>query len=203
MKQALALFLILIILFSSYSCSGGGKMEKLKGKKIVMIIAPENFRDEEYQIPKEIFESYGISVTTASTRTGRAKGMLGAEVNLEYAILDLRPSDFDAVVVVGGVGSREYLWNSPEVINFVKKAYELEKIVAAICLSPVVLAKAGILRDKKATVYPDREAIELLKENGANYTGKGVEVDGRIVTGNGPKMAKHFAEEIVKLLEKQ
>lgn len=203
MKQALALFLILIILFSSYSCSGGGKMEKLKGKKIVMIIAPENFRDEEYQIPKEIFESYGISVTTASIRTGKAKGMLGAEVNLEYTILDLRPSDFDAVVVVGGVGSREYLWNSPEVINFVKKAYELEKIVAAICLSPVVLAKSGILRDKKATVYPDREAIELLKENGANYTGKGVEVDGRIVTGNGPKMAKHFAEEIVKLLEKQ
>ncbi len=203
MKHVLALFLILIISFSSYSCLGGGKMEKLKGKKIVMIIAPENFRDEEYQIPKEIFESYGISVTTASTRIGKAKGMLGAEVNVEYTTLDLRPSDFDAVVVVGGVGSRDYLWNSPEVINFVKKAYELEKIVAAICLSPVVLAKAGILKDKNATVYPDREAIELLKENGANYTGKGVEVDGTIVTGNGPKMAKHFAEEIVKLLEKQ
>jgi len=124
-------------------------------------------------------------------------------VSVEYTILDLRPSDFDAVVVVGGSGSKVHLWNSPELINFVKKAYELEKVVASICLSPVVLAESGILKDKKATVYPDREAIELLKESGAKYTGKGVEVDGKVVTANGPKMAKQFAEEIVKLLEKE
>ena len=47
------------------------------------------------------------------------------------------------------------------------------------------------------------ERIELLKESGAKYIGKGVEVDGKVVTANGPKMAKQFAEEIVKLLEKE
>lgn len=201
--KGILIFSLIFILLLSTSCTGGGRMEKLKEKKIVMIIAPDGFRDEEYKIPKEIFENHGISVTTASTKTGKAKGMLGAVVNVEYTVLDLRPSDFDAVVVVGGIGSKNYLWNSPEIINFVKKAYELEKIVAAICLSPVILAKSEVFKDKKATVYPDREAIDLLKKSGANYTGRGVEVDGKVVTANGPKMAKQFAEEIVKLLSKE
>ena len=63
---------------------------------------------------------------------------------------------------------------------------------------PVILAKAGLLKNRKATVFPD--GADILIQNGAEYTAKPVEVDGQIVTGNGPQASKDFANELLKLL---
>jgi len=73
---------------------------------------------------------------------------------------------------------------------------------AAIGLSPVVLAKAGILKGIKATVYPDDKAIDELKKNGAGYKNKDVITSGSIITARNPESAKKFAEEICSFLTK-
>jgi len=70
--------------------------------------------------------------------------------------------------------------------------------VAAICISPVTLARAGILKNRRATVFPT-EAEELKKE-GAIYTGAPVEEDGRIITASGPEAAGEFGERIASVL---
>ena len=80
-------------------------------------------------------------------------------------------------------------------------AFRAEKIVSAICISPVVLARAGILKGKKATVFPDSEGIRELKKAGAIYIQKSVVVDGKVVTGDGPDAASRSAQEIIKLLK--
>jgi protease I len=77
--------------------------------------------------------------------------------------------------------------------------YDSGKIVAAICLAPAILAKAGLLSGVKATCTPDEE--ENLVAGGAEYTGAPVEVDGKIVTGSGPDAARRFGEKIVELLK--
>ena len=75
------------------------------------------------------------------------------------------------------------------------------KVVAAICSAPVVLANAGLVADRKVTVFADdKDSVEA---GGAYYTGRTVEVDGQIVTANGPGAAKEFAEEILKAIDWQ
>jgi len=172
----------------------------LEGKKILMVIAQQDFRDEELFEPKAVFEGVGASVFVAAPRKETATGMLGGEVLPDFAISDVNASEFDAVVVVGGSGSPKYLWDNTQLRNLVKDAYASGKVVAAICLSPVVLARAGILKGKEATVFPSSDAVAELKKGGAIYKDESVVIAGRVVTGRDPASAEAFANAIASLL---
>lgn len=172
----------------------------LSGKNILMIIASNNFRDEEYKYPREVFESEGAKITVASSTKREVTGMLGMKVNPDILLNEVVIDNYDAVVFVGGTGSIEY-WDNNWAHRIAKEAYEKCKIIGAICIAPVTLARAGLLRGKKATVYSSE--IDNIKKEGAIYTGKPVEVDGTIVTGNGPSAAKEFSEKIVDLLKQK
>ena len=169
-------------------------------KKILMIIAHQNFRDEELLIPKKLFESEGYNVVIASTSLKPAKGMLGAVVTPQILIDQVRVEDYDAIVFVGGVGAQEY-FNNSVAHKIAKEAVSKGKILAAICLAPRTLAEAGVLKGKKATVWVSEG--KTLEAKGAYYTGKPVEVDGNIVTGSGPQAAEEFGKTILKLLKSQ
>ena len=167
-------------------------------KKVVMIIAENGFRDEELLEPKEILEGSGIEVKVASTTLNYAKGMLGASVKPDILVKDINANDFAAVVFVGGSGATQY-WDDPIALKLAEQAASAQKIVAAICIAPVTLARAGILKGKRSTVFSS-EAQEL-KAAGADYTGKAVERDGNIITADGPFSAKQFGEELLKALK--
>ncbi|UGV40964.1 DJ-1/PfpI family protein [Methanococcoides orientis] len=167
-------------------------------KKILMIVAQENFRDEEFFEPKEVFEKSGAKVTVASNTTKKAKGILGGEVKPDLSISDVNIDEYDAISITGGGGSRQYLWNNNELQDIVKKAYEKGKVVAAICISPVVLANAGVLEGKKSTVFKNDETVSILKDKGAKHKDKGVISDGKIVTGRDPKSAKEYGKAVLK-----
>ena len=76
---------------------------------------------------------------------------------------------------------------------------EKGKVVSAICLAPVILANAGVLKGRKATV--SGQEAKAIEAKGAVYTQPGVTVDGNIVTGNAPKSSKLFGETICGLLQ--
>jgi len=173
----------------------------MKNAKVLMVIAPKDFRDEELFEPMAVFESNGLEVDVVSTTKGECVGMLGNKITVEKTIYDVSPDDYVAIVIVGGIGSKEYLWNNTKLIELVKEFYSQNKVVSAICLSPVVLAKAGILKNKKATVYPAPEAIEELKKAGAIYEDRGVVVDGNVVTAKSPDYARVFGLEVLKAIE--
>ena len=72
-------------------------------------------------------------------------------------------------------------------------------MIASICASPaVVLAPFGVLDGKKATCFPAPDFVDVL---GKSYTGKNVEIDGHVITANGPKSAMEFALKICKYLQ--
>ena len=166
-------------------------------KKILMVIAPENFRDEEFFEPEKIFEDNGVVVTIASTSTATAKGMLGATVKPDMVFSDVNMSEYNAIVIVGGAGSKNYLWGNMELQHLVKDAYARNMVVSAICISPVVLARAGVLEGKRCTVFSDPECVNELKEHGAVYVNKDVVVSDNIITGRDPKSAKSFARAVL------
>lgn len=70
---------------------------------------------------------------------------------------------------------------------------EAGKPLGAICIAPLILAKAGVLKGRKATVWDSGgEQIAILKAHGAVYTDQAVVIDGSVVTGNGPGAAGEF-----------
>ena len=177
--------------------------KNLKEKSIVMIIAFRDFRDAEYFVPKEILEEAGAEVKTVSNQKGIAIGADGGEVEVDLLINELNPAEFDGVVFIGGPGAIQYLDNE----NSYKVAQETvsqNKILASICVSPVILAKAGVLSGKRATVWSsplDKSPVRILEKNEAIYQEKSVVVDGKIVTANGPAAAEEFAKAIITALK--
>lgn len=166
---------------------------------ILFIIAKINFRDEEYLEPKSILEKSGMKIVTASSSIGEAKGMLGVKVKVDTTIDKVNVSDYDAVIFVGGTGAEEY-FNNKIAHKIVLDTVSQNKLLGAICIAPVILAKSGVLKNKRATVFSSEQ--NELKKYGALYTNKGVEIDGKIVTAAGPKFATEFGEKIKELLKK-
>lgn len=174
--------------------------ERLGGKKILMVIARDNFRDEEYSYPKEIFESFGARVTVAAETSRECRGMLGLKVSPQLPIRNVRPADYDAVVIVGGKGAQQYLWEDAELQNIIQKSHASGKIIGAICLGVVVLARAGILGGKRITFYRTPESIGEVQNVQAEYVPQQVVIDGDIITADGPRSAKDFGKAIADAL---
>jgi len=193
----LGIILLMMGMFCSNASQGGEKMTKLTEKKAVMIIAERNFRDEELLKPKEILEKRGVKVTVASTSLNVAKGMLGARVKPDILVKEIKVDDYDAIIFVGGSGASQY-WNDPLAHNITKEAVKKNKILCAICIAPVTLANAGVLSGKKATVWPSEKG--KLEAKGASYTGNPVQVEGKIITAEGPQAAEEFGRSIVEAL---
>ena len=170
---------------------------KLAGKKVLMVIASNNFRDEEYSDPRKALEDAGARVTVACSTLDTAKGKLGLEVKPDILIGNVKESDYDGVVFVGGGGSKEY-FDSPVAHKLAQNFYSHNKLTSAICIAPAVLANAGLLKQKRATSFPS--SAETLKAKGAVFTGGDVESDGKLVTGSGPEAAKKFGEKLVEVL---
>jgi protease I len=169
----------------------------LSSKKVLMIVAPANFRDEELLRPKEILEKAKAKITIASKGVKTAKGMLGSSVSVDLDLGQVDVKNYDAIVFVGGTGAEVY-FNDSTALKIAREAYEQGKIVAAICIAPSILANAGILEGKQATAFPS-EASNL-EANGASYTGEAVTIDGRIITAKGPEAASQFGNAIAKAL---
>ncbi|MDR2854722.1 MAG: DJ-1/PfpI family protein [Methanomicrobiales archaeon] len=171
-------------------------------KQALIIIAPQDFQDDELSKTVRELEKKNISYTITSTREGLAVGMNGGKILIDKTISDLSHSTepYAALILIGGSGTPAALWNNKKLHALVTEYYKQQKIVAAICLAPVVLARTGILQGKKATVFFDDTPVAELKKGEAIYVGSPVVVDGTIITANGPSAAPAFGEKIAKAL---
>ena len=196
-KTSLIFALVLSLGIIVNASQGGENMAKLKGKKAVMVIAEKNFRDEELFEPKKILEAEGVKVIVVSTSFNIARGMLGGKVKPDMLLSEIKVDDYDAIIFVGGSGASQY-WNDSLAHNIAKEAVEKNKVLGAICIAPVTLANAGVLTGKKATVWPSEKG--KIEAKGAIYTGESVQIEGKIITAEGPQAARRFGEAIAKVL---
>lgn len=169
--------------------------------KICIVIAPEDYQDVEYQTPREILEKNGHEIIVAGSRTGTAHGKLGGTTEIEKEIKEINASDFDAIICVGGPGAVNYQ-HDQTLHELLKAFFDANKLCCAICIAPTILAYAGILNGKDATVWTDSQNTQakILKDQGATYKPSAVVVDKNIITADGPKAAKKFGKTINKSL---
>ena len=178
-----------------------GKIKMTLEKRVLIVIAPLKFRDEELSEPIYYLEKNGIGYDIVSTRKGLALGMLGGKVLIEKTIQDIDTAGtarYSGIIIVGGGGAPEFLWDYAPLLDMVREFEKDEKVISAICLSSVVLARAGVLKGKKATVWNDDTAIAGIKEGGAVFKPEPIVTDGRIITANGPLAAAGFGEKVAR-----
>jgi protease I len=167
-------------------------------KKIAMFIAFQGFRDEEYIEPKKVLEAAGHKVVTVSTAKGVAKGKFRITAQVGKTVDEIDPADYDALTLVGGPGALEQL-DTPKVHALFIKAAALGKLIGAICISPVILAHAGVLKGKTVTCWPDGSAD--IEKGGGKYTGADLEIDGKLITANGPVPSRKYGQALTEALK--
>lgn len=169
---------------------------------IVLVVAFSGFQPLEYEIPKKILTDAGFKVITASTMLGNATDQNGKPIKVDSALEKLTVADFDGIFFVGGPGALDNLDNATS-HKLLQSAAAAHKPYGAICISPRILAHAGVLKHKKATGWDDDgELAAIFKKYGVTYVHKPVVVDGNIITANGPAAAQEFGKSIVNLFKK-
>ena len=163
----------------------------------VIIFLADGLEEVEALTVVDYLRRVNIEVDMVSiTDENQVKGEHDVKVITDKVIRDVNASDYDGVVIPGGMPGASNLRDSEKVIEIVKSMNEDTKMIAAICAGPIVLDKAGIIKGKKVTSYPGFE--DQLKD--ASYEETSVVKDGNIITSRGPALAVDFALEIVKYL---
>lgn len=169
--------------------------------KVLLLIAQEGFQTKEYHDPKRVLDAAGHMVTTASVDGGVAISNIGEKTRVDLALRDVHVEDYDAVFAMGGPGAIKFLDND-ETARIMKDAEAREGMYyGAICISPRILARAGVLRGKKVTGWDgDGRLAGIFEKTGVLYERAPVVTDGRVVTADGPASAEEFGRAIVRTL---
>lgn len=166
-------------------------------KKVLLVIARKDFRDEELFHTKEEIEKKGSKVVIASTTISEVKGMLGGMATPDILLDKVNVDDYSAVIFIGGMGASEY-WDNKNAHKLLNEAYKANKLVGAICIAPTTLLNAGLLNGTKFNSWESE--VEKIKENGGIHENESVVVDKNVITANGPDAARSFGQKISELI---
>ncbi|MEI8229835.1 MAG: DJ-1/PfpI family protein [Candidatus Peregrinibacteria bacterium] len=170
-------------------------------KPILIILAQSGYQDLEYLGTREALEQGGFAITVASAAGGKCFGKLGGTVDASLSMKSVNFHDYEAVVFIGGPGAEAYTRN-PEALRIAHDAFDGTIPLAAICIAPLILAKARVLEGKRATVWDaNGEQAAILTQAKAEYTGERVTVDGLIITANGAEAAGDFGRAIAAVVK--
>jgi len=167
------------------------------GKRAVLIIGSQNFRDEELFDTKRVLDAAQVQTVIASTRTGVIQGVLGNVAEASIPVNRLKVDDYDAIIFIGGPGAAEYVSN-PTIMNMVRETVRKGKVLGAIGVAPTILANANVLAGIRATSFLSER--DRLVQAGAIYTVFAVERERSIITATGPDAAVQFGRAITNAL---
>ncbi len=165
-----------------------------------MVIAPQDYCARQLDVSRGIFEREGANVTVASVRTGRVRSLQGSLSTVRQTLSWLDPRDFDALLVVGGPGAEVHLWQDHCLQALLDGASAARKVVGAIGRASVVLARAGILAGRQASLNNRPEAREELRAANAKLEAQHVVRAEHIITATDVNSADIWADEVVRAL---
>ena len=176
-------------------------MARLDGKQIVIILGQKNYNDNEFNYLCEKLDQEVADVCIASNTMEKALGRIEGYVAPDCKIEDVNSDEFDAIILIGGYGARVYLWDDEITHELVRRHASSGKLVGAISTAPVVLANAGVLENKKATVYPDYVSVHALEDHGASHVYENVIVEDNIITASDSRFGDKFTDAIIDRLK--
>ncbi|MEN3029085.1 MAG: DJ-1 family glyoxalase III [Aquificaceae bacterium] len=161
----------------------------------VAVILAEGFEEVEAVAPIDVLRRAGVEVLVAGLSPEPVASARNLRILPDVTLEQLDPEELDMVILPGGAGGVERLKQDPRVERLIKAMQEKNKLIGAICAAPTALAKFGLLKGKRATVYPS--LVEEIKP--ALFVDQPVVEDQNILTSQGPGTALEFG---IKLAEK-
>ena len=173
-------------------------MSSVNKNNVLLFLSATDFNEEEYSIIRKLLLKYGKNIFITSDDHYVCSGSKGMKVKSDTSFYNINIKNFSAMVLIGGKGSKAY-WDNEKLHTIARNFNDAQKVIGAICSAPVILAKAGILKDKSATCYYEdkNELISL----GINYQDRAVISDKNIVTSNGSQSTAQFTEAILHLIK--
>lgn len=174
-------------------------MKDLKNK-IIAILVTNGFEESEFTAPKEALENAGATTHVVSLEKGKIKswtdGNWGSEFDVDKAVDEVSVSDYDALILPGGVINPDLLRRNSKAVDFVRGFAEHKKPISAICHGPWLLAEAGILKGRKITSYASIKTDMI--NAGANWVDEEVVVDSGLTTARSPEDLPAFCKKVVE-----
>jgi protease I len=177
-----------------------------KPRRTVLVFVPQQFfSEDEYEPTVRHLGMAGLDVKVVAAETTPAVGT-GPENRLvvepDLVLADVRAEDFAALVLIGGSGMALY-WDDSLLHARCRDFAQAGKVVAAIGIAPITLARAGVLNGRKATVFPDRSAVGFLKAGGCRYSFRPLVTDRHIITAASAERVGPFARAVAAAVLRQ
>ncbi|HXS28242.1 MAG TPA: type 1 glutamine amidotransferase domain-containing protein [Steroidobacteraceae bacterium] len=174
-------------------------MAQLDGMKIA-ILAAEGFEQAELLEPKKALEESGAETLVVSPAKGEVQGWKhfdkGAKVKVDVSLDQADASEFDALLLPGGVANPDQLRTQPRAVQFVRDFFEAGKPVAVICHGPWTLIEADVVRDRTITSWPSLKTD--LRNAGATWVDQEVVVDAGLVSSRKPQDIPAFNRTMIE-----
>jgi protease I len=173
--------------------------KKLKGKKIALLAA-DMVERVELEEPRRALGEAGAEVELISLKPGKIRAFdhfdPASEVPVDRTVEEVDASDFDALLVPGGVGNPDQLRGDENAVSFVREFFEQGKPVAAICHGPWVLVEADVVRGRRLTSWPTLQTD--IRNAGGNWVDEEVVVDEGLVTSRKPDDIPAFNRKMIE-----
>lgn len=167
--------------------------------KKVIILVENGFEDREFMYPFYRLQEAGFTVRIVGPKAKETyRGEYGLPVESHYSPDEISIEEFEGVIIPGGRAPDRMRINNG-LVKIVRDAFQMGKIIAAICHGAQLLIEADVLRGKRATCY--KSVAKDLKNAGGVYEDSPVVVDGMLVTSRFPADLPEFSKAILKLLQ--
>jgi len=167
-------------------------------KKILIPLA-QGCEELEAVTIMDLLTRAGFQVVSASLDDQPVKCARNTVIIPDTSLDTILNDEFDLIVLPGGLPGADNLRDDERIIKLIQAQSKQNKPVAAICAAPKVLAKAGLLENKKATSFPG--VLDELNLINTQISKAAIEIDNGIITSRGPGTAMDFALELIKLLD--
>ncbi len=173
--------------------------DELKGKKIAFLFT-EGAEQAEVKEPLKAVKEAGAEVDIVSLEKGEIEMWehfdKGEKIEADKAVSDADASDYDGLVLPGGVANPDQLRADEDAVKFVRDFFEQDKPVGVICHGPWLLVEAGVAKGRKVTSFPSVKTD--LQNAGAEWVDEEVVVDNGLVTSRNPDDLPAFCSKIVE-----
>ena len=173
--------------------------QKLKGKKVA-IIAADMVERVELEEPRKALEAAGATTELLSIEPGEIDAFdhfdKAKKIKVDRLVEEADVSEYDALMIPGGVGNPDQLRGDENVVSFVRDFFDSGKPVAAICHAPWVLVESGVVRDRTLTSWPTLQTD--IRNAGGKWVDKEVVADGNLVTSRKPDDIPAFNEKMIE-----
>ncbi|OON67798.1 type 1 glutamine amidotransferase domain-containing protein [Hymenobacter sp. CRA2] len=173
--------------------------DPLKGKRVAFL-ATDGFEQSELEKPLKALKDAGADVEVVSLKSGSIKGWdekdWGDKVKVDKTLDEVKPADYDALVLPGGQMNPDVLRTEPKAVAFAADFVRAGKVVGAICHGPWTLVEADVVRGKKLTSWPSLKTD--IRNAGGQWEDATVVVDGNLITSRNPDDIPAFNEKLIE-----